>query len=62
MIASAQITNTEIFEFIAVLNFKLLRGRVLFVNRKNYRNCLKAGFFFRKKQISRANYSKIINS
>ena len=39
MIASTQITNTEIFAFIAVLDFKLLRRKVLFINRKDNRNC-----------------------
>ena len=34
MIASTKITNTEIFEFIAVLVFKLLSQKVLFINRK----------------------------
>ena len=39
MIASTQITKTEIFTFIAVLVFKLLSRKVLFVNRKDNRNC-----------------------
>ena len=39
MIASAQITNTEIFTYIAVLVFKLLRRNVLFTNRKDNGNC-----------------------
>ena len=34
MIASTQITNTEIFAFIAALVFKLLSRKVLFINRK----------------------------
>ena len=34
-IASAQITNTEIFAFIAILVFKLLSRKVLFINRKD---------------------------
>ena len=38
MIASAQITNTEIFAFLAVLVFKLLSRKVLFVNKKDNRN------------------------
>ena len=38
MIASKQITNTEMFAFIAVLVFKLLSSKVLFKNRKNNRN------------------------
>ena len=39
MIFSTQITNTEIFAFIAVLLFKLLTRKVLFINRKDNRNC-----------------------
>ena len=39
MIASIQITNTEIFEFIAALVFRLLSRKVLFINRKDNRNC-----------------------
>ena len=39
MIASIQITDTEIFAFIAVLVFKLLKHKVLFINRKDNRNC-----------------------
>ena len=39
MIASAQITNTEIFAFIAVLVFNLLNDKVLLLNRKDNRNC-----------------------
>ena len=34
MIASTQITNTEILAFIAALVFKLLSRKVLFINRK----------------------------
>ena len=39
MIASTQITNTEIFAFIAVIVFNLLSRKVLFINRKDNRNC-----------------------
>ena len=39
MIASIQITKTEFFAFIAVLVFKLLSRKVLFINRKDNRNC-----------------------
>ena len=39
MIASTQITNTEIIEFIAVLVFDLLSRKDLFINRKDNRNC-----------------------
>ena len=38
MITSAQITNTEIFAFIAVLGFKLFSRQVLFINKKDNRN------------------------
>ena len=38
MITSRQISNTEIFAFITVLVFKVSR-KVLFINRKDYRNC-----------------------
>ena len=31
--------NTKIFAFIAVLVFKLLGCKVLFINRKDNRNC-----------------------
>ena len=39
MIALTQITNTEIFVFIAVIFFNLLSRKVLFINRKDNRNC-----------------------
>ena len=39
MIASTQITNTEIFAFRGALVFKLLSRKVLFINRKGNRNC-----------------------
>ena len=39
MIASPQITNTELFAFVAVLVFKLLSRKILFINRKDNRNC-----------------------
>ena len=39
MIASTQITNAEIFVFIAVLVFQLLDRKVLCINRKDNRNC-----------------------
>ena len=35
MIASTQITNTEIFAFIVVPVFKLLSRKVFFINRKD---------------------------
>ena len=61
MIASTQITNTENFGFIAVLVFKLLSRKVLFINRKDNRNCQKVDYFLRKQHISRVNYCEIIN-
>ena len=39
MIAPTQITNMDIFSLLAVLVFKLLSRKVLFINRKDYRNC-----------------------
>ena len=34
IIAATQTTNTEIFAVVAVLVFKLLSGKVFFINRK----------------------------
>ena len=39
MIVSTQITNTETFAFAAVIVFKLLSRKVLFINRIDNRNC-----------------------
>ena len=39
MIASTQVTNTEIFAFTAVLVFMLLSPKILFIIRKDSRNC-----------------------
>ena len=39
MIISTQIINTESFALIAVLVFKLLSRKVLFINGKDNRNC-----------------------
>ena len=39
MISLTQITDTEIFAFITVLVFMLLSCKVLFINRKDNRNC-----------------------
>ena len=39
MITSTQITNTEVFAFIDVQAYKLLVLKVLFINRKDNRNC-----------------------
>ena len=38
MITSTQITNTEIFAFVAALVLKLLSRKVLFINRTDNRN------------------------
>ena len=48
MITSTQILNTKIVTFIAVLVFKVLSRTVLFINRKDNRNCSKVGYFLRK--------------
>ena len=48
MIASLRITNTEVFVFIAVLVFKLLSRKVLFINRKDNRNLLRSWLLFKK--------------
>ena len=61
IITSTSITNTEVFESIAILVFKLLSREVLFINRKDNRNCWEVGYFLRKYQISGVNYCKIIN-
>ena len=39
MIASTQITTTNIFGFIAVMVFNLLSRKVLFLNIKDNKNC-----------------------
>ena len=39
MLVSTQITNTEILTFVVVLVFKLLSCKVLFLDRKDNRNC-----------------------
>ena len=48
MIVSTQITNTEIFAFIVVLVFKLLRLNVLFINIKRQKKQLKSGLLLKK--------------
>ena len=47
MKALTQVTNTEIFAFIAVLFFNLLSRKVLFINRIDNRN-LKSWLLFKK--------------
>ena len=49
MITSKQITNTEIFAFIAAPVFTLLSCKSLFINRKDNRNCRKSRLIFKKK-------------
>ena len=61
MIASTQITKTEIFSFMIVIVFELLSRNVLFTNRKYNINCQNVDCFLRKYQISRVNYHNIIN-
>ena len=65
MIASTQITNTEIFTIIAVLVFKLLSRKVLFTNRKDKKKLLKSRLLFKKIANSTGkllqNYKLIIN-
>ena len=39
MLVSTEITSTEIFAFIAILGFKLLSRKVLFIKGKDNRNC-----------------------
>ena len=39
MVVSAQINNTEIFAFVAVLVLKLLSRKVFFINIKDNRSC-----------------------
>ena len=39
MTASTQIANTDVFAFIAVLIFKLFSRKVLFLKKKDNRNC-----------------------
>ena len=48
MITSTQIAKIEILAFIAVPIFKLLDGKVLFLNRKDNRNYLKSRALFKK--------------
>ena len=46
MIVPTQVTNTEVFAVIAILAFfKLLSRKVLFLNRKDNRNCQEVGYF-----------------
>ena len=46
--ALKQLANTEVYAFKAVLVFKLQSRKVLFINRKDNKNCQKVGYFLRK--------------
>ena len=48
MITSAQITNTEMFAFIADLVFKLFSRKVLFTNKKRQYKLLKSRLLLKK--------------
>ena len=48
MIASTKRSNSEIFAFIDDLVFKFLSRKVLLIDIKENRNCLKVGYFLRK--------------
>ena len=48
MIASTQITNSDIFAFIAVIAYKLLCHTVLFINRKKQKKLVKSRLRFKK--------------
>ena len=45
MIASTEITNAATVAFIAVLVFKWLSRKVLFINGKDYEKCKNLGYF-----------------
>ena len=53
MIASIEITNTEIFAFIAVLVYELLSRKVLFISRKDFT----ATFYYKIINSSNAKFS-----
>ena len=55
MFASTKIANTEIFAFSPALVFKLLSHKVLLINRRDNRSCLKVGYFLIVWQISWVN-------
>ena len=62
MIAPTQATIIEIFAFIAVLVFQLLRRKVLFKKTEaTIKTVEKQATFLRKQQISQINYCKIID-
>ena len=47
MVAPTQITNTQIFSFLAVLDFKLLSRKVVY-KQKRRKKLLKSRLFFKK--------------
>ena len=61
MMASTQITNTEIFAFIFVVDLKLLSIKVMLTNRKGQQKLLKSRLLFKKIANSWVNYCKILN-
>lgn len=48
MFVSIQITNNEIFAFLAVPDFTLSSHKVLFIIRKHNKKSSKVGYFLRK--------------
>ena len=48
MVPSIQVGNTEIFVFIAVLDFKLFSRKLFFINRKDNYKLLKSKLFLKK--------------
>ena len=46
--SSTQIINPEMLTFVTFLVFKLLSRKVLFINRKDNKNCGKVDYFFKK--------------
>ena len=62
MIASIQITNTEILALIAVLVFMLLCFKLLFVNKKIQKELLKSSLLFKIIENFTGKYCKIISA
>ena len=62
MIASIQITNTEILALIAVLVFILLCFKLLFVNKKIQKELLKSSLLFKIIENFTGKYCKIISA
>ena len=60
MIASIQITNTEILALIAVLVFMLLCFKLLFANKKIQKELLKSSLLFKIIENFTGKYCKII--